>query len=149
MLMFIDWTQHVLLPVRVFSRNANSAERCINSRHHEITLMSMYITDTFCLFTRNVSFKSCFLLSEKVRIELLCLWYCCNVSKCSRLTLCTVSELSKEWAVIINLDSNFKFNLPVSVSSFSFWKETELNFLPTENEWGEIKIWPFSPTDIL
>ena len=33
-------------------------------RHNDIALMSMYMTDTFCSFTRNFIFKSCFLLSE-------------------------------------------------------------------------------------
>ena len=31
----------------------------IKSRHHDIALMSMYLTDTFCSFTRNFTFKSC------------------------------------------------------------------------------------------
>ena len=34
------------------------------SRHNDIALMWMYITDTLCSFTRNFIFKSCFLLSE-------------------------------------------------------------------------------------
>ena len=39
------------------------------SRHHDIALMSMYMTDTFCSFMRNVIFQSCFLLSESPRSD--------------------------------------------------------------------------------
>ena len=38
-------------------------------RYNDISLMSMYMTDTFCSFTRNFIFKSCFLLSECGRID--------------------------------------------------------------------------------
>ena len=46
----------------------SSCWKIFKSRHNDIALMSMYITDTFCSFTRNVIFKSCFLLSEYGRI---------------------------------------------------------------------------------
>ena len=42
----------------------SSCWKIFKSRHHDIALMSMYKTDTFCSFTRNFIFKSCFLLSE-------------------------------------------------------------------------------------
>ena len=41
----------------------SSAWKIFKLRYNDIALMSMYITDTFCSFTRNVIFKSCFLLS--------------------------------------------------------------------------------------
>ena len=41
----------------------SSCWKMFTSRH-DIALMSIYITDTFCSFTRNFIFKSCFLLSE-------------------------------------------------------------------------------------
>ena len=46
----------------------SSCWKIFTSRHHDIALMSMYMTDTLCSFTRNVIFKSCFLLSEYGRI---------------------------------------------------------------------------------
>ena len=42
----------------------SSCWKILKSRNNDIALMSMYMTDTFCSFTRNVIFKSCFLLSE-------------------------------------------------------------------------------------
>ena len=41
------------------------------SRHNDTALMSVYMTDTFFSFTRNVIFKSCFLLSEYGRTALM------------------------------------------------------------------------------
>ena len=38
--------------------------KIFKSRHHDIALISMYMADTFCSFTRNFIFESCFLLSE-------------------------------------------------------------------------------------
>ena len=40
------------------------------TRFHNIALMSMYMTDTFCSFTRNVTFQSCFLLSWYGRTQI-------------------------------------------------------------------------------
>ena len=42
----------------------SSCWKILKSRHNDIALMSMYMTNTFCSFTWNVTFKSCFLLSE-------------------------------------------------------------------------------------
>ena len=42
----------------------SSYSKISKSRYNDIALMPMHMTDTFCLFTRNVIFKSCFLLSE-------------------------------------------------------------------------------------
>ena len=39
----------------------SSCWKIFKSRHHDIAVMSMYKTDTFCSFTRNFIFKSCFL----------------------------------------------------------------------------------------
>ena len=62
----------------------SSCWKIFKSRHNDIALMSMYRTDTFCSFTRNVIFKSCFFLSEYGRFPLhfllispsLSLWIC-------------------------------------------------------------------------
>ena len=42
----------------------SSCWKIFKSRHNDIALMSMCITDTFCSSMRNVIFKSCFFLSE-------------------------------------------------------------------------------------
>ena len=42
----------------------SSCWKMFQSRYNDIALMSMYMTDTFCSFTINVIFKSCFLLSK-------------------------------------------------------------------------------------
>ena len=47
----------------------SSCWESLTSRHNDIALMSMYMTDTFWSFTRNVIFKSCFLFSEYGSIE--------------------------------------------------------------------------------
>ena len=47
---------YILLPIQGWCRNTHPA------------LMSMYMTDTCCSFTRNFIFKSCFLLSEYGKI---------------------------------------------------------------------------------
>ena len=41
----------------------SSCWKIFKSRHPDIALMSVYMTDTFCSFTRNVIFISCFLFS--------------------------------------------------------------------------------------
>ena len=41
----------------------SSCWKILKSRYNEIALMSIYMTDTFCSFTRNFIFKSCFCLS--------------------------------------------------------------------------------------
>ena len=48
----------------------SSYRKIFKSRHNDIASMSMYMTDTFGSFTRNVIFKSCFLLSEYVSIAM-------------------------------------------------------------------------------
>ena len=48
----------------------SSCWKIFKSRHYDIALMSMYMTDTFCSFTRNFIFKGCFLLSEYGRVLL-------------------------------------------------------------------------------
>ena len=55
-----------------FEQKLSSCWEIFMSRHHDIALTSMYMTDTFCSFTRNVIFQSCFLLS-KYRIAMYCI----------------------------------------------------------------------------
>ena len=44
-----------------FEHKHSSCWEIFMSRHHDIALMSMCMADTFCSFTRNVNFQSCFL----------------------------------------------------------------------------------------
>ena len=53
----------------VLEQKHSSCWKIFKSRHNDIALMSMYMADTFCSFTRNVIFKSCFLLSEYGRVD--------------------------------------------------------------------------------
>ena len=64
----------------------SSCWKIFKSRHRNIELMSMYTTDTFCSFMRNVICKSCFLLSEYGRI----MWM-------SRLTQHKLHVLKRSW----------------------------------------------------
>ena len=46
-----------------------SCWKIFKSRHKDIALMSMYMTEKFCAFMRNIIFKSCFLLSVYSRFS--------------------------------------------------------------------------------
>ena len=54
-----------------FEQKHSSCWKIFKSRHHDIALMSMYVTDTFCSYTRNFIFKRWVLLSEEGRAHLL------------------------------------------------------------------------------
>ena len=65
------WESDVFRLVLAYSTSNPSLEqkhsfcwKIIKSRHNDIALMSMYVTDTFCSFTTNFIFTSCFFLSE-------------------------------------------------------------------------------------
>ena len=47
-----------------FQQKHSSCWKMFKSRHHDIALMSMKVTDTFCLFMRNITFMTCSLLSK-------------------------------------------------------------------------------------
>ena len=69
--MFLDWTLLAYSSsIPSLEQKHSSCWKIFQSRYNDIVLMSMYITDTFCSFRRNVIIKSCFLLSEYGSIDL-------------------------------------------------------------------------------